>query len=121
MADIDQEDVDRWLRRANHVLSRGDKFDNRVVQLCSSPSITGLVRGLIPVEKLWNFVRHGTHATSPPAAVVDELYIWVHVRSASAATSDDGVSDDGNLHLVFLHGTVWCNDKCKGELGLVEE
>jgi hypothetical protein len=65
MADVDQEYVDSGLRRANHVFCWGDKLDDRLVKLCASPSVTRDIADGIPIEKLRNLVRHGTHAASP--------------------------------------------------------
>jgi hypothetical protein len=56
MADIDQENVDRGLGRANHVLSGRNEFDDRMIELCTRPSVSGLVAYLIPVEELWDLV-----------------------------------------------------------------
>lgn len=43
MADVDEENVYRGLGRANHVLSRGYKFDDTMVQLSASPPVAWLV------------------------------------------------------------------------------
>lgn len=57
MADINEEDIHCWLGWPNHVLGRGNKLDNGMVQLVTSPSITRLVTGLVPIKELRYFVR----------------------------------------------------------------
>lgn len=67
MADVDQEDIDGRLGRANHVLSGRDELNNRVIELGTGPPVTRLVARLVPVEQLGYLVRHVAHTTPPSA------------------------------------------------------
>ena len=127
MTDINQEHVDCRLRRPDHVLSRGYKFNARMIQFMTSPTISGLVANLIPVKQLGNLIGHAAHAASPsvfsvssisrfklryaPIASVDELDVWIDVRPAPTTASDDGICDEWNLLFSFIQRSVGGDDE----------
>ena len=65
IANVDEVDVHRGLRWADHILRWCNVFDNTMIQFSASPPVSWLVPGLVPVEKLWNLVRQGTHTAAP--------------------------------------------------------
>jgi len=65
VAHIDKEDVDSRLWGADHVFCRCHELDDSMGHLGTRPAIRGLVPGLIPIEQLWDFVRHATHTAAP--------------------------------------------------------
>lgn len=119
--DIDDEDVDRRLWRANlnssrthrdqrtgahlnaslalarathHVLGRGDKLDDSRVELRALVAVRGLVLLLVPVEQLRHLVREVAHAALPPLPALDERHVGVDVGPAATTARDDRVRDD---------------------------
>jgi hypothetical protein len=96
LGDVNDKNVARWLRGPDHVLGRGDKLDNRAVELVTLPAVSGLVCDLVPVEQLGDLVREVAHRALPAVAALDEGYKWVDVGTASAAAGDDCVFDDRN-------------------------
>jgi hypothetical protein len=85
--------------RAHHVLSRGDELDDTAVELGPLPPIRRLVRLLVPVEELRDIIGEVAHRTLPSVAALDESDVGVNVGSASTASSDDGILDDGDFGL----------------------
>lgn len=121
VADIDQEHVYRWLRRSNHILGGSDEFNNRVIQLGTSPPISRLAPLLVPIEHLRNLVGHRTHATPPTISVVDELDKRVDVRSASPTPGNNRIGDKRNLFFTLFYRTVGSDHESKRQLCFVEE
>lgn len=121
MAHIEQEEVDKWLRRADHVLLRRDKLDYRVVQLVPLPSIHALLGGSVPVEGLGHVIGEVAHITPPPVPVVQESNVGVDVGPASPASRDNLVLDDGHLVVYVVESSIWLDYQSKRQLGLLEE
>ena len=103
VADIDQEHVHSWLRRSNHVLSGGDEFHGRIIQLSTSPSVSRLVPLLVPIEQLGDLVGHRTHAAPPTVSIVNELDERIDVCSASPTPGNDRIGDKWDLLFALFY------------------
>ena len=121
MADIDQEHVNCWLRRSNHIFGRGNELHNRVIQLRASPPVSRLVPLLVPIKHLRDFVGHRTHATPPTVPVVNELNERVNVRSASPTPGNNCIGDKWDLLFALFYGAIGGNHESKREFCFVEE
>ena len=96
MTDIEEEQINKRLRRSDHVFLGRNELNNRVVEFRSLPSIYTLLCCCIPIESLWNIVREVTHITSPSMSMVEECDVGINVGSTSATTRDNLILNNRN-------------------------
>ena len=112
---------DRCILVTDHVLGRRDKFDDAMVQLCPTPPIRRLIRLRIPVKQLRHLVAQVAHAALPPGATLDERDVRVDIASATTASRNDGIADDGHRFVSRFEGAVWGENERERKLGFVEQ
>lgn len=139
MAYIDKNHIHSGLWWADHVLRGRNKFDHRVVQFVSSPSVSRLIPYLVPIKELRNLIRHTAHTTpptmivdglayhinlqcksNPPIAVVDKLNIRIYIRPAPSASRNHGVGYNRHRRLALLQCSVGSDYQTQRNLGLVQ-
>lgn len=121
MANIDQEDVDGRLGRANHILRWCYILHCTVTELCSAPAVTRLVTRLIPVEHLGNFVAQVAHTATPTITAINELHERVDIGPATTTSRYYSIGDKRYWRFVLGHCTVGSDDQGQRNFGFGEQ
>jgi len=120
VGDVNHKDVDRRLRRTNHVLLRSHELNGTSCELWA---LLDILPDVVPVKRAVVLVRDVVQGTTnvapPPAASVREGHERVDVGTAVAAADDAAASeiDDWNrFHVVdnLMHGLH--DSTCDGEM-----
>lgn len=105
----------------HHILCRGHKLDDSVIQLGPRPPIRRLIRLRIPIKQLRHLVAQITHAAFPPRAALDECHVRVDVTPASTTSGNHRITDHGDRLIARFQGPVGRQDQGEWELGFVQE
>lgn len=121
ITNVDQEEVDEWLRGAHHVLLRCNELNNRMVEVRSQCPIRRSLQRCVPIKGLGYVICQIAHVATPAVPMIKECHEGINVGSATATTRDNLIWDHWDLVFRIMERSIWLDDKSERQLGFLEE